>query len=100
MLPTAIALSLLFDAIAASPVERRRVLARMLRSFWPSLTAVGLGAVTYVAWERARGAPLSSGLGMYREVSRAHYEIGPALRWIAYHFGELSALIKFIKENS
>src|SRR5204862_8335737 len=67
ILPTAIALSLLFDAIAASPGERRRVLVRRLRSFWPSLTAVALGAVAYVAWEQARGMPLTNGLGMYRE---------------------------------
>jgi hypothetical protein len=89
VLPTAIALSLLFDAIASSPGERRRVITVGLRRFWPSLAALALGAVAYVAWERARGASLSSGLGMYRQVSQAQYELGPALRWIAYHFGEL-----------
>jgi hypothetical protein len=96
ILPTAIGLALMLDAIATAPGERRRLVLAKLRRFWPSLGAVVLGVLAYLAYEAARGAPLSSGLGIYRQVSTAHYALHPALRWIVYHFGELAFSVGMI----
>ena len=90
VLPSAIGLALILDAIAAVPAERRRVVAARLRSFMPSLATLAVGFVAYVVYELARGAPLSSGFGIYKEVGQAQYQFMPVLRWVIYHFGELS----------
>lgn len=90
VLPTAIVLVLLLDAVAAAPGTRRRVVRDKLRRFWPSLGAVVLGVVAYAVYEVARGQSISQGLGSYQAVSRTHYAVGPVLRWSAYHFGELA----------
>jgi hypothetical protein len=95
VLPTAIALELLLTAIAAPDGRKRLVLAR-LRSFWPSLAAVGLGVLGYAVYELGRGASLSSGFGVYERVTNAHYAFRPALRWIVYHFGELGLSVGLI----
>jgi hypothetical protein len=95
VLPTAIALELLLTAIAA-PGDRKRLVLRRLRAFLPSLATVGLGVLAYVGYELARGASLSSGLGVYERVTNAHYSLRLALRWIAYHFGELGFSVGLI----
>ena len=57
--------------------------ARRWKLFIP--IGVALAALAYVVYESARGVPLSSGLGIYRQVSSANYQFVPALRWIVYH---------------
>jgi hypothetical protein len=96
VLPTAIVVALLFDAVAAAPGERRRVVTGRLRQFWPALGGIALAALAYVVYESARGVPLSSGLGIYRQVSSANYQFVPALRWIVYHFAELAFSVGMI----
>jgi hypothetical protein len=96
VLPTAIGLVLLLDALAAVPGERRQLVLARLRRFWPSLAAVGLGVLAYAVYELGRGASLSSGFGVYQRVTNAHYSLRPALRWIVYHFGELGLSVGLI----
>jgi hypothetical protein len=90
VLVVAIGLALLFDAIAALPAERRRVVVSRLRSFWPTFAVLALGLVLYVVYEAARGGGLRSGLGGYQSVSHVHYSLRPVVRWSAYTLGELS----------
>ncbi|MGB2875752.1 MAG: hypothetical protein WBB76_09805 [Gaiellaceae bacterium] len=90
VLPTAIGLALLFDAVATIPGDRRRVLRERLRRFWPSLAVLVAGAAMYSTYELARGRPLSSSLGSYSTVTNAHYAFGSAARWVVYHFAELT----------
>jgi hypothetical protein len=96
VLPTAIGLTLLLDAVAAAPPDRRRTVVGKLRRFWPSFGAVALAVVGYVVYELGRGRKLSQGLGIYEQISTAHYAFRPALRWIAYHFGELAFSVGLI----
>jgi hypothetical protein len=96
VLPTAIGLELLLSAVAAAPGDRRRTAITRLRSFWPSLAAVGVGVLAYVVYELGRGASLSSGFGVYERVTNANYSFRPALRWIVYHFGELGLSVGLI----
>ena len=90
VLPTAILLVVLFDAVATAPGERRRAAGARLRAFWPSLAIVAGLAVLYALLETVRGSSISSGLGTYHQLSSAHYSVRLVLRWIAFHFGELS----------
>jgi len=94
--PTAIGLVLLLDALAAAPDERRSLVLAKVRRYWPSLAVVVFLAVCYVGLELVRGASLSRGLGTYQQISSAHYEVGLALRWILYHFGELAFSVGLI----
>jgi hypothetical protein len=96
VLPTAVALVLLLDAIAAAPGTRRSAVVDKLRRFWPSLGAVVLAVVAYVVYEAARGGSLSQGLGDYQSVVSAHYALRPVLRFSAYHFGELAFSVGLI----
>src|SRR5262249_51752322 len=77
ILPTAIGVALLFDAVAAAPEERRRVVATRVRRFWPSFGALALGFVAYVVYESARGVSLTNGLGVYSDVAQVHYSFVP-----------------------
>jgi hypothetical protein len=90
VLPSAIALVLALDAIAANPGTRRRTVLSKLRSFWPSLLGVVLAIAAYVVYQRAHGQSLAQGLGGYEQVSSGHYSIGSVLHWSAYHLGELA----------
>jgi hypothetical protein len=96
VLPTAIGLVLVFDAVAAAPGERRGLVAARLRRFWPSLGGLALALVAYVVYESSRGGALSSGFGVYQEVSNAHYSFVTVLRWLVYHFGELSFAVALL----
>jgi len=90
VLLVAIGIALVFDAVAAAPGERRRVVVSRLRSFWPTLGAIVLAVLLYVAYEAARGGGLSSGLGGYQTVSHVHYSFVPVVRWSVYTLGELA----------
>jgi hypothetical protein len=90
VLPTAIALVLLFDAIAAAPEARWTAVLHKLRCFLPSLAVVVVAVAAYVVYQLGRGRSLSQGLGTYVQISSAHYQIGAVLHWSAYHLGELA----------
>jgi len=96
VLLTAIGLALLLDAVAAAPTTRWRVVGARLRKFWPSLAVPLLGLLAYFVYERGRGQPLSSGLGIYGGVAHAHYGVRPALKWVTWHFAELSLSVGII----
>ena len=95
ILPTAILLMLLFDAIPARGARRELVVAR-LRTFWPSLGALILGLFAYLVYELGRGATLSSGFGVYTPIATAHYTVRGAFRWIVYSFGELTLSVGLV----
>lgn len=90
VLPSAILLALGLDAVSAAAGRRRSVVLTRLRAFWPSLGVLALGLVAYGALALARGGTVSSGLGTYQQLSSARYSLRPAVRWIVFHFGELS----------
>jgi hypothetical protein len=96
VLPGAILLAVLFDAIAAAPGERRRVAAGRMRQFWPSIGAIVLAIVAYVVYEAGRGVSLSSGVGGYQDVLRAHYQFMPVVRWSVYQVGELAFAVGIV----
>jgi Dolichyl-phosphate-mannose-protein mannosyltransferase len=95
ILPTAILLMLVLEAIPAPGDRRRRALAR-LRQFWPSLGTLVLGLLAYFVYELGRGASLSSGFGVYTPIATAHYTVRGAFRWIVYSFGEVSLSVGLI----
>lgn len=96
VLPGAILLAVLFDAIAAAPGERRRLAAGRMRQFWPSIGAIVLAIVAYVVYEAGRGASLSSGIGGYQDVLRSHYQFMPVVRWSVYQLGELAFAVGIV----
>jgi hypothetical protein len=96
VLPTAIVVAVLLDAVAAAPGERRRLLGRRLLRFWPSAAGIALAVLAYVAYQAARGVSLSSGLGIYSDVIKANYSFVPAVRWIVYHFGDIAFALGII----
>lgn len=89
VLPTAIALVLLLDAIAAAPGTRRNAVLRKLRRFWPSFAAICFAVLAYVVYEVALGHSLSQGLGNYQGVTSGHYAVRTVLHWSVYHLGAL-----------
>jgi hypothetical protein len=90
VLPTAITLVLLLDAIASAPGTRRTTVLRKLRRFAPSLAVIVLVVAAYALYELARGHSLSQGLGSYQQVSSGNYAVGRVLHWSGYHLGELA----------
>lgn len=96
VLPAAFALALVFDAVAAAPGGRRRIVKERLWRFWPTLGVLVIGFVAYVAYESARGRSLAGGFGIYQEVGQAHYDFVTVLRWVVYHWGDLSFAIALL----
>jgi hypothetical protein len=96
VVPTAILLAVLLDAVAAPPGERRRVVGGRLRQFWPSVAAIAFTVVAYIAYEASEGRSLSGGLGVYQDVTNAHYSFVPVVRWVVYHFGDISFALGII----
>jgi hypothetical protein len=96
VLPTAILISLAFDAVATAPGERRRAVGAQLRRFAPTIGLLVLGLVAYAVLKLASGGSISNGLGTYQQLSNTHYSLRPALRWIVFHFGELAFTVGLI----
>ncbi len=96
VLPTAIVLKALLELRARSPARPARFLAAELRRYWVSLAALALAAVAYGAMKALQGQPLASGLGLYQGIAQGGYSAHEAVRWIAYHFAELSLSVGLI----
>jgi hypothetical protein len=96
VVPTAIALVLLLDAIAAAPGTRRTTVLDKLRRFAPSLGAIVVAVAGYAVYELARGHSLSQGLGSYQQLSSEPYALGPVLHWSGYHLGELALSVGIV----
>jgi hypothetical protein len=87
VIPTAVALELGFAFVAT---RDGRALRAELRRWWPTAAAIGAGIAAYVVYKATQGRSLSSGLGVYGSVTRVHYSVRDASRWVVYHFAELS----------
>ncbi len=60
------------------------------RRFWPTYAALAFGAVVYGVYRAVAGHGLSSHLGVYGYVTKSHYSLWPATRWVVYHLAELT----------
>ena len=52
-----------------------------------------VGALGYVLFQVARGAPLSGGLGAYSSITTAHYSVGDVASWTIEHAAELGLAV-------
>ena len=83
VIPTAVALTWLLD-------RRSRDVRDTARRFWPTYAALIFGAVAYGVYRVSVGHGLSSHLGVYGYVTKSHYSLWPAARWVVYHLAELT----------
>jgi hypothetical protein len=100
VLPTAIALMLLFELRAESHPRPIRFLGSELRRYWVS-GALLLGAAgIYVVLELARGRGLTSGLGSYRAIAVKNYSFDAARHWVLLHFAELGLSVAVLPASA
>ncbi len=90
VLPAAILVKALLDALAPGDGPRGRRALATLRAFWPTFAVLAAGAVLFAGYESARGRSLASALGSYADVARADYALGTVLHWLTLHFAELA----------
>jgi hypothetical protein len=90
VLPTAVLLASMLEARIAAPGSRLRAAWRHAARFGPSVAALALLAVAYVAVKVAQGRPLSAGLGGYQVTAETGYSLGDVARWLVRHFADLS----------
>ena len=86
---TAIGLAVLLDA-AAAPTPRRRGCRARLRRFWPSLCAPLLWLWRTSRTSAAAASGCGAASGLYENIAHVHYGVRSALKWVLWHFGELS----------
>jgi hypothetical protein len=92
----ALAIVCLTNAWSGRRFNGRAFLQDVLR-FRVSLAILVLGVVAAVALELARGRPVRSILGTYAGVTTmVHHPLGPTVRWILEHFGELDLYLGII----
>jgi hypothetical protein len=89
VLPAAVVLKIVLDARAAKPGARRRTFVHGWRGYLPLIGIYVVGGLMYIAYETARGMPLSAGLGAYAGVTSAEYPPSVVAHWTVEHFGEL-----------
>jgi hypothetical protein len=73
-----------------------RAVAQSVLRFRVSLAIFLVGVVGAIAFEVARGRPVRSILGTNAGVTSMHHPLGPTLRWIIEHFGELDLYLGVI----
>ena len=86
----ALVLKSMLDLRADGLPLRIRPLLRRARAYSVTWIGLALAIVSYVVYTRVRGDGLGSALGAYSAASSADYSFRDALRWIAYHVGELT----------
>jgi hypothetical protein len=64
--------------------------------FRVSLATLVLGVIAVLGYEVARGRPVRTILGTNAGVTSMHRPLGPTLRWILEHFGELDLYLGII----
>lgn len=89
VLPLAVALKIVLDSRAARSGSRRRTFLHGWRAYLPLIAIYVVGGLGYVLYEKARGMPLSAGLGAYAGVTSVDYPPGVVAHWTVEHFGEL-----------
>jgi hypothetical protein len=92
ILPLAVAVKLFLDWRAPERFDLRRG----LRSYLPTLVALGSLVLLYAAFQLVRGRPLSGGLGGYSVVASADYSLRAVARWVVFHAAELSFAVALI----
>jgi len=73
-----------------------RAFLRDVLRFRVSLAILVLGVIAVVGYEVARGRPVRTILGTNAGVISMHRPLGPTLRWILEHFGELDLYLGII----
>ena len=91
----ALAIVCLSNAWTGRRFNGRAFLQDVLR-FRVSLAILALGVVAVVGYEVARGRPVRTILGTNAGVTSMHHPLGPMLRWILEHFGELDLYLGVI----
>jgi hypothetical protein len=96
---TAILVKVALDLRAERSPNWRRGLSSVGR-FWPSAALVVLAAIAYIAWKRAHGLPLSTGVGTYQAVFTGGYSFSSVAHWTLYHFAELPLAVAVIPASA
>src|SRR5215475_4050971 len=96
---TAVLVKVALDLRVERSWNWRRALSNVAR-FWPSALLVVLGAVAYIAWKRAHGLPLSTGVGTYQAVFTGGYSFSSVAHWTLYHFAELPLAVAVIPASA
>jgi hypothetical protein len=94
VLPTALALKLLFD-VRAGEVSARGAL-RSLRRYAPLGAVLLATAVVYLVTSIAQGSSLTERLGVYGGLTQVDYSLRDTLRWIVLHAADLSLLVALV----
>ena len=100
VLPTAIALKIVLELRAVLPAAPARFVVTELRRYSVTLGALVVAAVAYVGLKAVQGAPLSSGLGLYRGVAESGYSLREVVRWVGFHFAELSLAVGILPASA
>jgi hypothetical protein len=93
VLPLAVVLKLILDARVAEDGRRWEALKRGSRHYLLLIAIYIVGALGYVLFQVARGAPLSGGLGAYSSITTAHYSVGDVASWTIEHAAELGLAV-------
>ena len=96
---TAVLVKVGLDLRAARSTNWRRAFSSVAR-FWPSAALVVLAAIAYIAWKRAHGLPLSTGVGTYQAVFSGGYSFSSVAHWTLYHFAELPLAVAVIPASA
>ena len=91
----AVLAAVLLDAWVDGRPSARRA-ANELGRYRVGLVVLVCGVGLVVAYELARGRPLSSVLGTYAGVTSMRHPLGPTLRWLLEHIGELDLYVGVI----
>jgi hypothetical protein len=67
-----------------------------LTRFAASFVLIAVAALGYVALKLLTGSSLITGLGGYRAVGEAEYDLAQVARWFAWHVGELAVSVGFL----
>jgi hypothetical protein len=91
----ALAIVCVADAWGGRRFSGRAFLQAVFR-FRVSLAILVLGVIAVVGYEVVRGRPVRTILGTNAGVTSMHRPLGPTLRWILEHFGELDLYLGII----
>jgi len=70
-----------------------RALVAEAKRFWVSLAILTCGVGAVAVYELARGRPIRSVLGTYAGATSMQHPLGPSVRWVLEHLGELDLYV-------
>jgi hypothetical protein len=97
---TALVLKVLLDLRSSGRALALRPAAAAARAQAPALVVILAAAAGYTLWKVAQGVSVTTGLGAYAGASSNIYSARDALRWVVYHFAELSLLVGVIPASA